>query len=73
MLPLYNFAIPWLAMEMLPLYNFAIPWLAMEGQPEKRHNVRAQQQEAVSDFKVNSILLLKGTCQPPLYYIENVA
>ena len=26
------------------------PSLAMEGQPEKRHNVRAQQQEAVSDW-----------------------
>ena len=24
--------------------------LAMEGQPEKRHNVRAQQQEDVSDW-----------------------
>ena len=26
------------------------PSLAMEGQPEKRHNVRAQQQEVVSDW-----------------------
>ena len=26
------------------------PSFAMEGQPEKRHNVRAQQQEAVSDW-----------------------
>ena len=26
------------------------PSLAMEGQPEKRHNVRAQQQEDVSDW-----------------------
>ena len=26
------------------------PSLAMEGQPEKRHNVRAHQQEAVSDW-----------------------
>ena len=26
------------------------PSLAMEGQPEKRHNVRAQQEEAVSDW-----------------------
>ena len=26
------------------------PSLAMEGQPEKRHNVRAQQQEGVSDW-----------------------
>ena len=26
------------------------PSLAMEGQPEKRHNLRAQQQEVVSDW-----------------------
>ena len=26
------------------------PSLAMEGQPEKRHNVRAQQQEVVSEW-----------------------
>ena len=26
------------------------PSLAMEGQPEQRHNVRAQQQDAVSDW-----------------------
>ena len=29
----------------------------MEGQPEKRHNVRAQQQEVVSEQLVDSILL----------------
>ena len=34
----------------------------MEGQPEKRHNVRAQQQEAMSDWLT-----------PASAYIENVA
>ena len=41
----------------------------MAGQPEKRHNVRAQQQEAVSDW-LNQIAL--GTMSASAY-IENVA
>ena len=35
----------------------------MAGQPEKRHNVRAQQQEAVSDW-LNPLSL--GPREPPL-------
>ena len=45
------------------------PSLAMEGQPEKRHNVRAQQQEVISDW-LNPLSL--GTMSPSAY-IENVA
>ena len=41
----------------------------MTGQPEKRHNVRAQQQEAVSDW-LNPFSL--GTMSASAY-IENVA
>ena len=41
----------------------------MAGQPEKRHNVRAQQQEAVSDW-LNPFSL--GTMSASAY-IENVA
>ena len=54
--------------KMLHLYKFAIP-IAMAGQPEKRHNVRAQQQEAVPDW-LN--LLSLGTMSGSAY-IENVA
>ena len=49
---------------MLPSYNFAIT-----GQPEKRHNVRAQKQEVVSDW-LNPISL--GIMSAPSY-IESVA
>ena len=41
----------------------------MAGQPEKRHNVRAQKQEVVSDW-LNPFSL--GTMSAPAY-IENVA
>ena len=41
----------------------------MAGQPEKRHNVRAQQQEVVSDW-LNPLSL--GTISAPAY-IESVA
>ena len=44
--------------------KMAIVWdRSMVGQPAKRHNVRAQQQEAVSDW-LNPFSL--GPCQPPL-------
>ena len=57
--------------------HVAVPWslvvtsqsLAMADQPEKRHNVRVQQQEAVSDW-LNPFSL--GTMSAPTY-IENVA
>ena len=39
------------------------PSLAMAGQPEKCHNVRAKQKDAVSDW-LNPFYL--GPCQPPL-------
>ena len=42
----------------------------MEGQPEKRHNVRAQEQEDVSDWL--NPLSLKGNMSASAY-IENVA
>ena len=45
------------------------PSLAMTGQPEKRQNVRAQQQDAVSDW-LNPLSL--GPCQPPLTSIDNI-
>ena len=53
---------------MLPLC-ITSPSLAMAGQPEKRHNVRAQQQEAVSDWLIPVSL---GTMSASAY-IENVA
>ena len=45
------------------------PSFAMAGQPEKRHNVCAQQQEVVSDW-LNPFSL--GTMSAPAY-IESVA
>ena len=45
------------------------PSLAMAGQPVKRHNMRAQQQEAVSDW-LNPVSL--GTMSASAY-IENEA
>ena len=53
---------------MLPLC-ITSPSLAMAGQPEKRHNVRAHQQEAVADW-LNPFSL--GTMSASAY-IENVA
>ena len=45
------------------------PSLAMEDQPEKRHNVRAQQQDAVSDWlNPFSLGIMSASA-----YIENVA
>ena len=45
------------------------PSLAMEGQPEKRHDVRAQQQDVVSDW-LNPFSLETMSASD---YIENVA
>ena len=57
----------YLVTKILPLYNFVI--FAMAGQPEKRHDVCAQQEEVVSDW-LNPFSL--GTMSVPAY-IENVA
>ena len=55
---------------MLSLYIYLTsPSLAMTGEPEKRHNVRAQQHESVPDW-LNPFSL--GTMSASAY-IENVA
>ena len=51
------------------LHFITSPSLAMTGQPEKRHNVRAQQQEGVPDW-LNPLSLDTMSASA---YIENIA